>query len=124
MSRDRIPSSPRALTWCAVLAATVLAVTGLTQCRRVPETITGVDITATSGLGARNGCIHQCRHAFREALEKERMRHRNALAECGHDGQCKREEAERHVKNVQDLVAQRRACKKACYNEGGGKGGR
>ena len=124
MSRVRIPSSPRALTWCAVLAATVLAVTGLTQCRQVPETVTGVDITAGSGLGARNECVHRCRRDFREALEKERMRHRNALAECGHDSQCKRDEAERHVKNVQDLVAQRRACKKGCYNEGGGKGGR
>ena len=122
MSRVRIPFNPRVSGWLVVAATTALAITGLTQCQMMPSTVTGVEVTP-SGFGARSDCMHRCNEGFKDAREDERDRHHQALEACGRDQACKRAERERHEDNLVTLVKNLRACKKGCYNEGGGDGG-
>jgi hypothetical protein len=123
MSRVRIPFSPRVSGWLVVVAATALAITGLTQCKMVPSTITGVEF-ASNEFGARSDCVQQCNEDFKDARETERDRHFHALLLCGRDQACKRAERERHDAILEALVERMRDCKKGCYNEGGGTGGK
>jgi hypothetical protein len=123
MSRDRVPFGPRPSGWWAVAAATVLAVTGLTQCRMMPESLTGIEVHR-GGLSAKSDCIRGCNDAFQAGREAEESRHRDALQACGSDVACKHAESALHTANLQALVDQQRGCKNACYNEGSGDGGR
>ena len=104
------------------LALAGILVTTLSQCRLVPDNITGV--TTTPGrLSGRSACIHDCNEQFRIAMETEESIHRAALKACGHDQACRQAEDARHHDAEDRIHDDKKACKKNCYNEGGGTGG-
>jgi len=122
MSRVRFPLGPRVSGWLAVAAVTVLALTALTQCRMMPESITGMDVHR-GGLSAQSDCIRACNETYQAAVRAEAVRYHEAMLACGDDTECRRAQAAIHADNMQALVQQMRDCKDACYNEGSGSGG-
>ena len=55
----RNPRLRRGFAFVALAAVLGLAAVGLSQCRMVDDTVTGVDLSANSGLSARSDCVHQ-----------------------------------------------------------------
>ena len=107
------------------LAVTLgLAVVGLSQCRMVEDTVTGVDLTPAGNVNDRADCVKDCNEAFKAAERTEDSRYETAIRGCGKDSACIAREVaktkENHAKNVDDM----QACKRGCYNEGSGTGGR
>ena len=106
----------RLLTLAALLGASTIA---LSQCRMVSDNLTGVKSGAGT-LSKRSHCARKCNDDFEDALRAETIRHRAAMRACGHDSRCKRAENLLNESNEDDIVSDRKACKKGCYNEGGG----
>ena len=123
MSRVRIRVTRRASGWFALVAVMALATTALSQCRMVPSSITGVEVSQR-GLSASAECVMGCNEDFRAARVAETERHHDALVACGADDECKRAEQTRHQLNLAALVDAMQDCKNRCYNEGSGSGGR
>ena len=120
----RNPRVRRGFAFVALAAVLGLAAVGLSQCRMTSDTVTGVDLQSASGLNARSGCVHGCNDAFKSCLRAEQARHKAAKAACGHDNACKKAEQRLNNSNQKECVRQRQLCKKGCYNEGAGTGGR
>ena len=100
------------------------AVAALSQCRLVDDSITGVDLKNNVALSARSECVMSCNDAFKDAMAAEAQRYKDAVRACGNDKACRDAERARHDEIVDEIQAARRSCKDACYNEGGGSGGR
>jgi hypothetical protein len=119
----------RVLHGLAMMTVLGLAAVGLTQCRVVKDTVTGVDFGATSFHGREN-CNHKCNDDFKRSMDREEDRHHGALRACEkikqdnkrHD--CKRSEDKVHNQNVDKIQDTKKKCKHGCYNEGGGHAGR
>jgi hypothetical protein len=113
----------RGLKSLALAVTLGLAVVGLSQCRLVEDTVTGVDLSSTGNAADRADCVKQCNEAFKAAEAAEDARYEAAIRACGKDRTCiEREVAktkESHAKNVEDM----QTCKRSCYNEGTGGGG-
>jgi hypothetical protein len=105
------------------LAATLASLT-LTQCRQTQDSITGVDLSAPSDLRSRSQCRSQCDRDYRRAVIEEDRRYRQARRECHWDWDCRRDAAREHLRTLAKIRAERRECKRTCYNEGAGSGGR
>lgn len=120
----RNPRVRRGFAFVALAAVLGLAAVGLSQCRMTSDTVTGVDLSAASGLGARSTCVRQCNDGFKSCLRAEQARHKAAKAACGHDNACKKAEQRLHYSNLKECVRLRQLCKKGCYNEGAGTAGR
>lgn len=116
-------SHVRALSLFAVAGALGLAAIGLTQCRMVSDNVAGVDMT-TESLHSRNTCVRECNSDFQDAMAKEDCRHREALRTCGFDRACRESEKRKHHDIEAAIREARKECKKKCYNEGQGGGGR
>ena len=112
---------PHRLFLLALLGATSLAVT---QCRVVDDTVTGVDIRATSRLRPSGACLHGCAATIGKARRDEHARHRAALSACGRDPVCKKLEQRRHRDVLRRLARLAMACRHECYDEGQVIGGR
>lgn len=101
----------------------------LTQCRMVEKSVTGVDLNAATdahGRGhhrRRGGCVRDCNETYRKARAAEHERHRKAMCACQGDRDCKGAERKLHHDIREQLKAERRQCKRGCYNEGHGSGG-
>jgi len=109
----------RSMAIIALAAALGLAAIALSQCRMVPDMVTGLTL-APGRLSGRSSCVTGCNDQFEAALREEQNRHLAALRECGSDQTCRADENERHSVVEQQINDARRDCKKNCYNEGGG----
>jgi len=111
-----------------ILLAGVLgaALVGLTQCRLVNDTVTGVDLKSGSEFNGRSACVHECNDEFKKCKREEDARHKASKTECkaleniAERTACQRDEQRRHVEAHLGCVRAKNACKKGCYNEGGG----
>ena len=101
-----------------------LAIVGLSQCRFVNDTITGVDLKNNTSLNARSECMDRCNETFKTALEAENERYNTAIRACGNDKGCRDAERVLHDAILDRLHDEKRSCKDSCYNEGGGLAGR
>lgn len=103
----------------------VVALTGLSQCRRVSERVSGADLSSARGARSdRPSCRVRCNDRYRDRLLQERDRHEEALQRCGADPACLAEEHARHRDAIVQLLSERRECQRDCYNEGGGDASR
>lgn len=126
----RNPRLRRGFAFVALAALLGLFAIGLTQCRMVNDTVTGVDLSA-EGTNARSACIRQCIDKYKTCLRNEQIRHKAALRACSDDDdddghgwwgskQCRKDENRKHKLNKLICLKQLFECKKGCYNEGAG----
>jgi hypothetical protein len=120
----RNPRLRRGFAFVALAALLGLSVVGLSQCRLVDDTVTGVDLNTNSGMNARSDCVHRCNEQFKACQRAEEARHKSAQRACGHDKACKKAEERQHKDNHLACVRAMQFCKRHCYNEGAGIGGR
>ena len=120
-ARPRVPRVAASALLALGLACVILATT---QCRRVDDAVTGVDVSVNAGAGKHASCMHQCGATFRLGLLAEQTRHRRALRNCRWSTACQVAERATHRKHFGALVQRLENCRHSCYNEGGGEGGR
>jgi len=101
----------------------VLAVVALTQCRSIEEPLGGAQITP-QGTNARSECVQECNEQFHKGRAHAAAEYHEASAECGHKKNCRKKAAKSFKEDLEKLVRQMHECKKKCYNEGAGFGGR
>ena len=111
----------KALMLTAVLG---FAVIGLSQCRMVEDTLTGVELNSQAGVNARSECVQRCNDEYKAASRAEDVRYEAALRACGTSRACTTAEKATHKSNDKKITDDMQACKRACYNEGSGGGGR
>ena len=116
----------RGLTLVALATTLGLSVLGLTRCRVVEDTVTGVDVRSNSGFNdGHSDCVHQCNKKFKRCDKAEEARHTAAIRACGLDRACKRAENRLHEALHHRCVRDMQRCKKNCrYREGSGSAGR
>ena len=119
----RNPRLRRGFAFVALAAVLGLSAVGLTQCRLVDDTVTGVDLKSNSQLNLRSTCVRQCNEQFKACKRAEEARHKAAKRACASDSACKKAEEKLHHQNLKDCEAQKKACKRGCYNEGAGDAG-
>lgn len=140
----RNPRLRRGFAFVALAALLGLSVVGLSQCRMVDDSVTGVDLQAESSVHGRNSCVHECIKDFKACLRAEKARHKAALKACGGDDdddgsgsgsgsgdggggsasdQCRKEENLLHKIKLLECFKAFKDCKANCYNEGSGNGG-
>jgi hypothetical protein len=114
----------RGLRTVALLSVLGLAVTGLSQCRMVDDNVTGVDLHAMGSVNDRSDCVQRCNDVFKENERRDDAKHSAEVRACGGDQACKKDadarDKNRHAANVDAM----QECKRSCYNEGSGSGGR
>jgi hypothetical protein len=136
----RNPRLRRGFAFVALAAVLGLSVVGLTQCRMVDDTVTGVDVQSNSDLNGgwghghgsgRSSCIHRCNEQFKQCVKDETARHKAADRACRkikHTPSrkaCQKAELKKHLENLKLCVLQKLICKKNCnYREGAGSAGR
>lgn len=103
-----------------------LATLGLSQCRMVSDNVTGVEIESTDTYNGRGkaDCVKRCNDEFKAAKRSEDARHKAAVRACGNDRVCKKDAGKLNKDNLKDIIRDMQECKRGCYNEGGGIGGR
>jgi hypothetical protein len=122
----RNPRLRRGFAFVALAAVLGLSAVGLTQCRMVDDTVTGVDVRSNTGFSnGRSACVHQCNEKYKACKRAEDARHKAAVQACGGDNSCKKAENTLHKNNHKQCVVQMQLCKKNCrYREGAGNAGR
>ena len=119
----RNPRVRRGFAFVALAAVLGLTAVGLSQCRLVGDTVTGVDLRSNPGLNARSDCVHQCNEKYKACRRGEEARHKSTLRTCGNDNSCKKAENTLHQAFHKQCVRDMQDCKRSCYNEGAGTGG-
>lgn len=134
----------RAFTFVALAAVLGLSTVGLTQCRFVEDSVTGVDVRNNAGFHnddddedegdrdpKRRECRQKCRKEYRLCVFKEELRHCAVERECDKirdredRKKCRVAEDRRHKENREECRRAKRQCKRNCdYREGAGSGGR
>ena len=120
----RNPRLRRGFAFVALAAVLGLSVVGLSQCRLVDDTVTGVDLKSNPGVSSRSDCVHQCKETYKACKRAEDARHKAAKKACLHDKECKKAEDVLHKQNKLACKEAYENCKSHCYNEGAGIGGR
>ena len=120
----RNPRLRRGFAFVALAALLGLSVVGLSQCRLVDDTVTGVELQANSGVSARSDCVHQCNDKYKACKRAEYARHKAAKRACNSEKVCKKAEERLHKENKAACKDAMKDCKRNCYNEGAGIGGR
>ena len=119
----------RGSKFVALAALLALSAIGLTQCRLVDHSVTGVDFQSQN-FNAREACMKKCDDIFKAAREAEDKRHKAADKKCDllrdkkQREACKKAEHDLTEANKKRIENDKKNCKNHCYNEGGGKGGR
>ncbi len=108
----------------ALTAVLGLAVVGLSQCRMVEDNITGVELSTQAGVDQRSDCVKRCNDTYKDAMKAEKDRNKAAEKACKSDKPCKKAEKERSKRNEEAIKDAKDDCKRGCYNEGSGGGGR
>jgi len=126
----RNPRLRRGFAFIALAAVLGLSAVGLTQCRLVDDTVTGVDLRSSTGLSAKSECKKQCKEKKKECERAEKARHKaeqracKELADSAARKVCKKAESRKHKDNKKECKRQESECKNGCYNEGSGSAGR
>ena len=127
----RNPRLRRGFAFVALAAVLGLSAVGLTQCRLVDDTVTGVDVKSNSGFsGGRSACEKACNEEFKQCKKDEEALHKINKANCDalpqpQRSECKKAESERHKAAKKECSQRKKACKAACrYREGRGSAGR
>lgn len=107
----------------ALIALTLTAI-ACTQCRSVTDAVTGVDTAVHSGSMRPPVCLHGCTARFRRAHREEQIRHHRTMRICRGERACKAAERIAHRERIAALAAAMRECRRGCYSEGAGSGGR
>ena len=119
----RTTRMPRGFRYSLLVAGLLITAASLSQCRMVENPTTGIDLTPAS-TSARSSCVHRCNEQYKAARKAEDIRTRAATKACKSDKACKKQEKALN-KSIEDALSkQRKACKRNCYNEGAGIGGR
>lgn len=113
----------RAAGFGALVVVLSLSVIGLTRCRSIEEPLAGANLT-TSSDNSRSECVQRCNDEFKKGRQKAAQEYRAATKSCGHSKGCRKKAAERYQDEKHDLVRDMQECKRHCYNEGSGNGGR
>jgi hypothetical protein len=120
----------RGLSFLAMAVVLGLSAVGLTQCRLLDNSVTGVDLkTAGRFGGAEQGCVKTCNEDFKECKKAEAELHKQAMKDCNalprdERDACKQAESVRHQDANKACSERKQACKQACnYREGSGSGG-
>jgi hypothetical protein len=122
----RNPRLRRGFAFVALAAVLGLAAVGLTQCRLVNDTVTGVDLKSSTGEHARSDCVRQCNEKFKACIRTAAARFKTDYKACSNHSSwserklCYKEVIIRFFNDLKACVAAKKACKGACYNEGGG----
>ena len=119
----RLGGTRRGVQMLAMAAALGLTAFTLSQCRMVPDNITGVQM-GTGRLSGKSACMKACNEQFKSATKAEDERHKDAVKACGKDQDCKKKEDDLHKDREGKIKDAKEDCKKSCYNEGGGHGGK
>ena len=115
------------MAMAAVLGITTI---GISQCRFVDDTVTGVTLRPTTGLAAKTQCKKQCKERKKQAKRAEKARHKAAKKACknlntsAERKKCKKAESRKHKENKKQIKLDEKKCKDGCYNEGFAQGGR
>lgn len=120
----RNPRLRRGFAFVALAALLGLSVVGLSQCRLVDDTVTGTDVQANSGVNARSDCVHRCNNQYKACRRGQAASDKAALRACGQDKACKKAVKRASKGNHLACVRAMQFCKRNCYNEGAGIGGR
>jgi hypothetical protein len=133
----RTPRVRRGFTFIALAAVLSLSAVGLTQCRLMDDSVTGVDVKSTTNYQnssksnkSKEKCLKQCVKDFKKCLKdrdnscKNRKRNCDKLPKRNRDG-CKKNESDRRKGRLLECLRDLHSCEKACrYREGSGGGGR
>jgi len=107
----------------AMAAALGLTAFTLSQCRMVPDNVTGIALSSST-LSGKSACMKQCNEQFKSDAKAEDDRHKDAMKACGKDNDCKKKEDDAHKDRQDKIKDAKEDCKRSCYNEGGGHGGK
>ena len=121
MTSTQISRALKTLTLVSVLG---LSVAGLSQCRMVDNTITGVNLNAPGSVKDRADCEKRCNEEKKEDRKAEEARHAAAQRSCNGNKACKDAEEALHKRLHHEEEQDAKDCKRGCYNEGAGNGGR
>jgi hypothetical protein len=127
----RNPRLRRGFAFVALAAVLGLAAVGLSQCRMVDDTVTGVDVKSNTAFkSGRSACVHQCNLNYKNCIKTEEARHKAAIKACkalhptSARKACEKGENLINKNNKKACVTQKNLCKKACfYREGAGSAG-
>ena len=118
------PRTPLLLRRASTFVAIVFTAFACVQCRPAHNSVTGVDIGAHAGSARPSVCLHGCLARSREEHRAEQVRHRRAMRECRGNRACTIAERAAHRERKAWLTAALRDCRRGCYGEGAGSGGR
>ena len=143
LSRLHLRKTLSSLVLMTILGLSAL---GLSQCRLVDDTVTGIDASRSNtqfdndddddnnnnnnNNNNRSRCEKQCNRDFKRCLETEERRHKMAKRACKNlprreERECKKAESKRNEANERACNNDKKLCKRACrYREGAGRGGR
>jgi hypothetical protein len=128
----RNPRFRRGFAFVALAAVLGLSALGLSQCRMVNDTVTGVDLQSNSSFGSkgRSACKKACNEEFKQCKKLESAKHKIEKKACDQlpstqKKECKKAESLRHKAAKKECSERKKACKRACkYTEGAGSAGR
>ena len=94
----RNPRLRRGFAFVALAAVLGLSAVGLSQCRLVDDSVTGVDLrsNSTAFSSARSKCVHQCNEKYKQCQKAEEATHKANKKACGNDSACRKNEDVRH----------------------------
>lgn len=132
---SRTPRVRRGFTFIALAAVLSLSAVGLTQCRLMDDSVTGVDLKSNAAFGNDNNngkakCEKACNDAFKACKKSNDDRNKVEKKRCdslpkAQKAACKKAESTRKKNSAKQCSERKKACKKACdYREGNGNGGR
>ena len=118
---DRNPRLRRGASILALIALLGITAVSLSQCRVVPDNLTGVG--ASIARGGPGNCISACAKAYADSNRVESDLHDANILACGGDPVCEALEEARHVSAVHRISEGREDCFDDCRYQGGGVGG-
>jgi hypothetical protein len=107
-----------ALVFFGALLTTVAL--GLSQCRMVNESLTGVSLDRQSP----DKCIAKCSKSLEQRIEVAGKVHVAHLRDCYGDPVCIALENAHYEEQLQQIYADYRDCLNNCHHQGSGGGGR
>jgi hypothetical protein len=138
----RNPRLRRGFAFVALAAVLGLSAVGLTQCRLVDDTVTGVDLRSNSVYGddddnnnnnnnnGRSACQKRCNEEFKRCKKNREGSHKINKRECdkqpsGKRQECKKGESKKNNGKKKECNDRKKECKRACrYREAAGRVGR
>jgi hypothetical protein len=127
----RNPRLRRGFAFVALAAVLGLSAVGLTQCRMVDDTVTGVDLKSNSAFSSgKSACKKACNEEFKQCQKAEEALHKINKKACDQlpkpqKDECKKAESIRHKDAKKACSERKKDCKRACnYSEGAGSAGR